>query len=334
MAQTNQQSRKRGGNVKKAPPGYYTASEAQEKLGLNRNTFQYLVRQGKIAKVTPPLKSEGYYPQAEIDRLALETALFFHTGIQISEPQTIARVARAEDAQGIVEVLTSMGWPTATAEQRISWYTVNPAIDHVVISHGKVAGYITAVPYTPDALEDIMSGKRRAWHMTPDDILPYASGHAYTLYVGIATRQEIPNAKMLSARLIVSFIQYLQRLAIEQGILIRCLVAVSNEEDGIALSESLGFKRIPAKSGDYANRFAVDMETSDSHFARLYREAVKQSGALLVSGVESLNETWQEQGIHVVSIRVASENEGTRYRLAQAGFKQVQPDIYEFELSR
>jgi len=332
MPQTDQRHKRRGGNMKSAPPGYYTAREAQERLGLNSNTFQYYVRTGRIKKVIPPLRSEGYYPKEEIDRLALETALFFHTA-SAPDPQVVARVARAEDAPGIVEVLTSMDWPAATAEQRLSWYGVNPYIDHVIISHGKVAGYLTAVPYTPDALEDIMSGKRRAWHMTPDDVLPYIPGHAYTLYVGIAVRQEFHNPKMLSARLIASFFQFLGKLALEQGILIRRMEGVSNEKEGIELGDSLGFKRDPARPGDYGNRFSIDMETSDSHFARLYRDAVRQSGALLLAGVESLNDVWREQGISVAAIRVKSENEGTRYRLEQAGFKQVTPDTYELELS-
>jgi hypothetical protein len=258
---------------KKAPDGFYTARQAREKLGLSEGMFHYYVKQGRIKKVVPTFRKEGFYPKEAIDRMALETAVFYHTNT-LEEPQVIARVARTEDVPGIVEVLTSMGWPTTSVEQRAGFYQVNPCIDHVVLSHGKVAGYLTAIPYTLDALADIMSGKRRSWHMTPDDILPYLPNHTYTLYVGIATRQEFHNAKMLSARLIVSFIQFLQRIALEQGIIISRLDGVSNEETGISLSESLGFIKQPAQLGDYANRYAIDIETSDSHFARIYREAV------------------------------------------------------------
>jgi len=51
---------------------FYTASEARRRLGLNENSFYYLVRKGKIKKVTPPGKSQGLYPRREIDDLAAE----------------------------------------------------------------------------------------------------------------------------------------------------------------------------------------------------------------------------------------------------------------------
>ena len=259
---------------KKAPAGFYTAKQAREKLGLSESTFHYYVKRGIIKKVLPAYRKEGYYRQAEIDEMALKAAAVFHVAV-LEEPHVKTRVATYEDIPGIVEVLTSMNWPTTSVEQRASFYNVNPSIDHAVLSYGKVAGYLTAIPYKPKALEDIMSGKRRSWDMTPDDILPYTPGQSYTLYVGIATRQEFHNPRMLSARLIVSFIQFLQRMAIEQGIIITRLVGVSNEEMGINLSEQLGFIKQPAQPGDYANRYALDVATSDSHFARLYREAIQ-----------------------------------------------------------
>jgi hypothetical protein len=67
---------KRGGAVKKAPQGFYTAQEAAKKLGIKTSTFRYYVRQGKIKRYVPPLRTEGYYDKKEIDRLANETALF------------------------------------------------------------------------------------------------------------------------------------------------------------------------------------------------------------------------------------------------------------------
>lgn len=260
-------------NRKIAPAGFYTARQAMKKLGMTERMFHYYVKRGKIRKVIPEFRVEGFYPVAEIDAMALRAAAIYHTDV-LEEPHVITRVATYADIPGVVEVLTSMNWPTTSVEQRASFYQKNPCIDHVVIVRGQIAGYLTAIPYIPAAHEDIMSGKRRSWDMTPDDILPYVAGQSYTLYVGIATRQEFHNPRMLSARLIVSFIQFLQRLALEQGIIITRLEGVSNEEMGIKLSEQLGFQKQSAQLGDYANRYAIDVETSDSHFARLYREAV------------------------------------------------------------
>jgi len=60
-----------------APPGYYTASQARQKLGMPSSTFNLYVRDGKIKRYVPPLRSEGFYSQAEIDQLADEIAQFF-----------------------------------------------------------------------------------------------------------------------------------------------------------------------------------------------------------------------------------------------------------------
>jgi hypothetical protein len=269
--------RTRGGAVKTAPPGYYTAKEAQKRLGFTPSTFNYYVRMKRIARHVPPLRKEGFYSKKEIDLLANELALFLHTGI---EDATEVRPARPEDAEGVVSVLAVMGWRTTTAEQRLAWYKVNPYVDFVALSQSEVMGYIHAVPFKPEALEAIMSGKRRSWDMTPADILPYQSGTTYDIYIGIATRQDVPNhTHRFGFRLISGFLDFLEELA-AQNILIRHIYAVSAEPDGQKLSRSIGFVEQPAQEGDLFPRFMIDMENSNSHFAKRYREAIKRAKEL------------------------------------------------------
>lgn len=255
--------------MKKAPSGYYTAREAQRKIGLSASTFFYYVTQGKIQKYVPPLRTEGFYAKKEIDALATEMALFFHTRI---EGATETRVAHPTDAQGIYDVLDSFGWPTAPVALRHQWYAVNPYMDYVVIAHGQVMGYITAVPYRPDALEAMMSGQKRAWHITPEDILPYTPGETYDLYVGAATRQDVANHTVYAFRLISGFMTFLCELA-EKRIFIRHMYAVSNQEDGQRLCRALGFVEQPPQEGDLFPRFMLDLQTSPSRFAIMYRES-------------------------------------------------------------
>src|SRR5579859_1560966 len=126
MTEINKKSR--GGNHKAAPEGYYTSKEAREKLGLSTSTFIYYVKIGKIKKHVPPLRTEGFYSKKEIDRLAIETALFFHTLEDTNK--TVTRIARPEDAQGIYDVLKKgLDWPATPVELRLSWYKVNPLIE-------------------------------------------------------------------------------------------------------------------------------------------------------------------------------------------------------------
>jgi hypothetical protein len=270
---------KRGGAVKKAPPGYYTAGEAQKKLGLNASTFGYYVRQGKIKRFVPPLRKEGFYDKREIDELASELALFLHTAVA-EAGKTEVRTAQPEDTPGIVEVLTIRGWKTATAAQRASWYKVNPQIDYVVLRDNNVMGYIHAVPYSPATLADMMSGKKRSWDIRPEDILPYESGNTYDLYIGIATRQDVPNhTQKFGFRLISGFLSLLEDLA-QQRIFISRLYAVSAELEGQKLSKDLGFIEQPAEDGDLFPRFILDLKTSNSHFAKRYREIVQKVGVV------------------------------------------------------
>lgn len=261
----------RGGDLKKAPEGYYTAKEAAKRLGLNTSTFRYYVQKGRIKRHVPPLRKEGFYSRKEIDKLATEMALFLHTEEEIAE----TRVAREEDTPGIVKVLTVRGWKTATAEQRASWYKINPEIDYVAIWNGEVMGYVHAVPYTPSTLAAMMRGEKRSWHIVPEDILPYEPGKSYDLYVGIATRQDIENHEQhLGFRLISGFMTFLEELA-ERGIIVHHMYAVSAEPDGQKLCKRIGFIEQEAEEGDLFPRFALDFETSNSHFAKLYREAIQ-----------------------------------------------------------
>jgi len=263
----------RGGDVKRAPKGYYSAREAQERLEMKPSTFRYYILKGKIKRHVPPMKTEGYYKRTEIDRLAAEMALFMHTDDEKLATET--RIAQASDAQGVVDVLLSFGWQTATADQRRSWYRVNPYQDYVVVRDGQVAGYIWAVPLKAEALEGMMSGKKRGWHIQPQDILPYEPGRAYNLYIGIATRKDVEqHTQRVGFRLISGFFTFLEELG-EQGIAIHQLYAVSAEPEGQKLCRDLGFIQQPAQEGDKFPRFMLDLRTSDSHFAKLYRQAIQ-----------------------------------------------------------
>lgn len=271
-----QSKRKRGSGVKLAPEGYYMPREARNKLGLNESTFNYYVRKGRIKKYTPPLRREGFFLKREIDALAIELALFLHT--QEERTTTETRIAQPADAQGIVEVLSSLGWQAATAEQRIRWYKINPYQDFIAVIDGKVAGYIWAVSFKPETLEDMMSGRKRAWHIQPSDILPYAPGTSHDLYIGIASRQDIEgHTQRVGFRLIAGFFNFLEELAGQQ-IIIRRLYAISDQKDGMDLCRNLGFTQQPKKEGDHYPRFMLDMQTSESRFARFYREAISNVG--------------------------------------------------------
>lgn len=265
--------KKKGGDVKRAPSGYYTAKQAMDRLGMKPSTFRYYVLRGRIKRHVPPLKTEGYYAKGEIDRLIVERELYTHAATEEAS-KTETRIAQPSDTQGIVEVLLSFGWSTTTAQQRIDWYQVNPFVDFIAKRADAIVGYIHAVPYVETALEAVMSGEKRSWHIQSTDILPYEFGRQYDLYIGIAVRQDIEHPQRIGFRLISGFFAFLEELA-EQQITIRRLYAVSAEPDGQKLCDDLGFIQLPAQEKDLFPRYMLDLETSHSHFAALYRAAIK-----------------------------------------------------------
>jgi hypothetical protein len=247
--------------TKKAPTGYYTASEAAHKLGLPIATFHYYVKQGKIPKYVPPLKTEGFYTKAFIDKLAA----------------TSFRVSTPEDAEGIVDVLKSLGWPTTTAQVRRARLEKNPAIDHVVVDEGRIQGYVNGMPLTPDALEGMMSGRLRSWDLNLDDILVFEPGHEYDLFVGLAERPTARERGYYGLRLVFGFRRVLEEWA-ARGIIIHRLVGHSDEQVGQDLARILGFIRIDGKPGDLFPRYELDLFTTNHRFLRGYRAIIANRG--------------------------------------------------------
>ena len=59
-----------------APSGFYTAAEVMKRLSIANSTLYHYVGIGKIRRVIPPGKKEGYYPKADIDKMIKAKELF------------------------------------------------------------------------------------------------------------------------------------------------------------------------------------------------------------------------------------------------------------------
>jgi hypothetical protein len=272
----DQPKRGKGGDVKKAPPGFYTARQAYERLGMNKQQFYKNVG-GLITRVVLPGSKNGFYRVEDIELLAVARE---HALLGRKVPPSTFRVATAEDAQGIHDVIVSLGWPATPPEIRKSWLTVNPEIDWVVTPPGSnlIVGYISAVPYTPLVMERMMTGRIKGKDIKPEDILPFEPGKQYDLFVGLAerikTKGEVQYANY-GLRLVFGFRHVIWAWA-ERDIFIHRLMAHSAEEAGQDLASLLAFKQVPGVSGDLYPRYVFDFETSQSAFARRYRETWKK----------------------------------------------------------
>lgn len=268
----------RGGNRKATAPAdqYYTAAQARKALGMNESTFYYYVKIGEIQRHQPRPRANGYYLKRQVDKLATKLALFMRTQ---ADEQIETRTARPEDTVGIAAVLDSLGWQHATPEQRTEWYKANKYQDFVLALENEILGYVWCCPLCQEKLTAIMDGRVHGWDITPADILPYESGGEYEPYIGIAVKKDIPGHVHLGAHLIAGFLELLQRLA-TQGIIIRRLYGVSDEEDGIRLARKMGFEEQAKTPEDMSPptliRFALDLEKATNKVWESYQQTVRE----------------------------------------------------------
>src|SRR5690349_5296449 len=91
-------------NRKTAPPGFYTAKDAVEKIGIPTTSFYNLVRAGTLKGVVLPGRKEAVYPKIDIDRYA--RAIKGYIDLYSTE-KLYWNVALAEDIPDIRELVAS-----------------------------------------------------------------------------------------------------------------------------------------------------------------------------------------------------------------------------------
>ena len=268
----------------KAPRNFYTASEAAQRLGMPKTTFHTYVKQGKIKKVTPPGRTEGFYPKKDIDKLARARELFILE--YASEPSTFAQ-ATDEDIKGIYDLCVNLFGVTETAgyETLLSWHEKNPHTYYVVKQEDIVTGYIGFLYLNEEVTQHIMSETVPGVPMpSPTEVLPFTPGEPiHGLWVGLAVRPGLPStqARFNGRHLITGAIEVLENLA-REGMPVKKLYATARTSDGMRISRKLGFRET-IYPGDPLIRYELDLENSDSPLLSEYKKLTKryaQNGAL------------------------------------------------------
>ncbi len=189
-------------------------------------------------------------------------------------------VAQPEDAQGIYDVIASL-WGTlytTPVQTRLNWYQKNPQIDYVVKQENEVMGYVTVMPMKHETLEKLMAGKIRGWDIKVGDILPFTPGVPLECYTGIAVKAKVDRPKEYGMRLLSGILNTMREYA-KKGITITKIYAVSDTPNGVKLSRNLGFEEEPPALGSTFNQYVLNLETSESSFAKEYRELLAESRA-------------------------------------------------------
>lgn len=264
-----------------APKGFYTASDVMRILGIGNSTLYHYVNIGKIRKVIPPDRKEGYYIKSEVDKMARARELFL---LQYSSDSSIFRKANEKDIQAIHNLSLSIFGATIAPsyESRLTPYLKNPDIYYVVEQDDIIVGYLGVVPIKDDVAERIMGETEAARSalltsmtevVTPENILMFEPGEAKNIYLIAVVKQGLSRSKYYGMKLISGGFDILKDYA-QRGIFVKKLYSVSRTPDGIKLCKDLGFTEtvIP---GNPLKRFELDVETTTSPFLSEYKQMMK-----------------------------------------------------------
>lgn len=263
----------------KAPRGFYTASDVMRILDIGNSTLYHYIETGKIRKVVPPERKEGYYVKADVDKLLQAREAFI---LQYADDTASFELAQEEDIGGItnlgVELFGKHG--IEDYEMRLSQYQANSEMFYVVKQEGIIVGYVGLFPLKREAIEAIMAGMEesrfRTGILAPANILPFTAEKTTELFLIIGAKQDTKKSKLYGARLISGTIEVLEHFA-RRGILIKTLYATSRTPDGIRLCKGLGFEQTtPAEEEDDLLRFKLNLETATSPLFGKYQRIVSR----------------------------------------------------------
>ncbi len=262
--------------ISKAPSGFYTASQAMRRLGMNKGTFFNHAKAGKITKLIPPGGSEGYYKREEIDEMAQAKELFL---LQYSiAPKTFERAQTEDDIRGIYDLcVAAFGISnTPSLEERLEEWKQFPNTYYVEKQENIVVGYISLFYFTEEALADLMTNRKKQTSLTVDVMKPLTPRETIDhLFISLAVRPGLTNEQQrrYGFKLLRDMIQVLENMA-ENNMLVKKLYAVSRTSDGIKLARDMGMKETKFPN-DPTLRFELDLEKSETPLAQQYRNFIK-----------------------------------------------------------
>jgi len=254
---------------------YYSAREARQQLGINVGAFYYLIDTGKIKKLTPPGKKQGFYSKHQIERLARER---LNCITDEEEPKTTFINATLNDIHEEYELAALMldgsaryGMPTCEA-----WLRKNPATNFIVRDRGRLVAFMHVLPVKRETIKRWLNGEIKEWQIRAEDLELYTPGISVEcIILSTVTTPDVDkqDRRQYGMRLIRGFLHFLQDLA-KQDITITRFYAVNTTPDGFTILKRAKFE----ERGHIGKRavFELNPFTSDTRMAKAYRAALKR----------------------------------------------------------
>lgn len=224
--------------MKGTPGSYYTAKEAQARLGLSKSTFHKWVRQGFIPKAILPGMRQGVYPKRDIEALVLSMSVQ-QSQLVFSPSSPADLVEELNIAKKYQQYGSSFSLAERIALQqkcRFCYYSLK--------LRGVVMGYGSMFSLSGQVLEDLLTGRKIEADITPKMVLPFVRRKPFEIYLdALAIDPHLPQhqAHYYAGVLIYRFIDLLFRwLSNDYQITGLYVVAHSGQDEGVL--ERLGFQ--------------------------------------------------------------------------------------------
>ncbi len=254
---------------------YYTAKEAQKKLGMNRDKFNYTLRTRNIERI-PFLGGYGYYRKSDIDRLAEEIDTFLQLGRKVSLRYRTATPEDINDEIDLAALNFGRKRAEATRGARIRYLQLNPEITHYLYRKDNLVASINLVPLVHEALSEFREGKR-GWLFENDDIEQFESGHRLECIIidmMTTTRVALEQRHRYASYLLRNFGQITLMEWAKRGVDIKTINACAGTEDGEHILRRAGFEFLGKH--DERDMYSLDIDTADLPVLRGYKETLAE----------------------------------------------------------
>lgn len=226
---------------------YYTASEAQAKLGLSKAMFFRKVNEGLIPKVILPGMKQGFYPRRDVDALALS----MNAGTERHNKIVFSRSTPADQIEEMNIGILCFGRDFITPlSERIAFQQKSEFTFHSLKVDGQVVGYISMFRLEPDFLDALLTGRKIERDISTKEMLPFVRLELFDIYVDvIAVDPNLPKhlRDLYTGIMISRFIDLVYSL-LSHGYMIAHVYTVTTTIEGNNMVKKLGFCPMEDKS--------------------------------------------------------------------------------------
>jgi hypothetical protein len=265
---------------------YYTAREAQQQLGINVGAFYYLVDTGKLKKLTPPGKKQGFYSKHQIERLVKEEphAQAGEKAAGVAFMQATLDDIPEEYELAVLMLNGSTGYGVPAYE---TWLRKNDATNFLVRDHGRLVAFMHVLPVAPESIKRWLKGEIREWEISAEDVQSYTSqGPLECIILCMVTTADVDERtrRLYGMRLLRGYLQFVHDLA-GLGITITRYYAACSSPEVMDMLRRANF----TERGALGKRVAFELNplTAGMHMAKQYRAVLKRNKHLLARRIEN-----------------------------------------------